>query len=261
MITIVMGMHRSGTSALAGLLFHGKMFLGRELMPPKQYNPKGYYEDTEFVELNESILSSIDLNWMNTADCVELDKVSKSIILKMSKIYMEYKDIYGEWAWKDPRICITFPLWYEVLKHENLHILFIMMNPLSVAISLNKRQRLPIQHGLSLWKKYNVGVVKHINQYGLQYTFLTYEHLLENPQKMQLYIENQLERKLAENVWEFIDQGLNHSNHQIKINLYGQYKIPYQESIDGVLKEVRDDAIIQALNGYVESIENNCVHF
>src|SRR5260370_30538384 len=62
---VVAGMHRSGTSMVAALLYHAGLYLGarKELMPPGPDNEDGYWENVRFVELNEELLRAAGGGW------------------------------------------------------------------------------------------------------------------------------------------------------------------------------------------------------
>ena len=51
-LVLVLGMHRSGTSAIAKRLESFGVNLGETLIPGKKDNIKGYQEDADFVEIN-----------------------------------------------------------------------------------------------------------------------------------------------------------------------------------------------------------------
>ena len=60
---LVLGMHRSGTSALArGLQMLG-VYLGNNFLSPQPDNPTGYWEDKNICELNERLLTAFGLKW------------------------------------------------------------------------------------------------------------------------------------------------------------------------------------------------------
>jgi hypothetical protein len=48
-VLVVLGMHRSGTSALTGMLHHLGVALGEHLMPASADNPRGYWEHSDVV--------------------------------------------------------------------------------------------------------------------------------------------------------------------------------------------------------------------
>lgn len=55
---IVLGMHRSGTSALAGVLAQMGCDLPQDLMPSTAFNPRGHFESLQVYHLNDAILAS-----------------------------------------------------------------------------------------------------------------------------------------------------------------------------------------------------------
>ena len=55
-ILIITGMHRSGTSVVAAALASAGLHVGSRLMPGGRGNPRGHFEDLDFVSLHERIL-------------------------------------------------------------------------------------------------------------------------------------------------------------------------------------------------------------
>ena len=47
-----MGVESSGTSAVAGVLHHLGVYMGARLHAPSKGNPKGYYEDNDWIDLH-----------------------------------------------------------------------------------------------------------------------------------------------------------------------------------------------------------------
>ena len=58
---ILLGMHRSGTSAVAGLIHQMGAYVGDETicMPPNEGNPKGYWERMDVYRLNDRFLHDV----------------------------------------------------------------------------------------------------------------------------------------------------------------------------------------------------------
>lgn len=56
---IVLGMHRSGTSAIAGFLNKLGITLGSNLMMPTEYNEKGYFENWYIFRANVNIMQTL----------------------------------------------------------------------------------------------------------------------------------------------------------------------------------------------------------
>src|ERR1700677_613707 len=60
---VVLGMHRSGTSALTGMLHHLGVVLGEHLMPATADNPRGYWEHADIVKAHERLMAALGWGW------------------------------------------------------------------------------------------------------------------------------------------------------------------------------------------------------
>ena len=58
---LIMGSGRSGTSMIAGMLAKEDYFFGDNLYQARDPNPKGFFEDPEINDINETILSQVTL--------------------------------------------------------------------------------------------------------------------------------------------------------------------------------------------------------
>ena len=56
---LVVGMHRSGTSALSGVLNLLGIDLPRELHPADEHNERGYFEGQAYIDFHERLLARI----------------------------------------------------------------------------------------------------------------------------------------------------------------------------------------------------------
>src|SRR5580698_9167015 len=62
---IVLGMHRSGTSAVAGTAVRLGLTPPKRMLPPSRNNPTGYYEPEAVGALNELLLNAVGCSWDN----------------------------------------------------------------------------------------------------------------------------------------------------------------------------------------------------
>src|SRR5580700_8927125 len=60
---VVLGMHRSGTSALTGMLHHLGVALGSRLMAATPDNPRGYWEHSDIVAVHERLMTALGWGW------------------------------------------------------------------------------------------------------------------------------------------------------------------------------------------------------
>ena len=76
-LILVLGMHRSGTSALSGLLVKSGMDGPIDMMPATENNPKGYYESAAVMKLNDQLLSKLGYQWSTPAP-IQAEKWKKN---------------------------------------------------------------------------------------------------------------------------------------------------------------------------------------
>jgi hypothetical protein len=151
----ITGMHRTGTSLVAGLLHRHGLWLGDEsdMMPANAYNPDGYYENDRVVEVNDGILSEFGGSWKEppalTGDwagdprLTELRATARDLGARLGA----GRDT---WGFKDPRAALTLPFWRSVW--GELTVVVTVRNPLETARSLNRRDDLPLERGVALWQ-------------------------------------------------------------------------------------------------------------
>lgn len=148
---IVLGMHRSATSLAAKGLHTSDIFIGQQLLGPDHSNPYGHYEALDFTILNREILSAAGGSWDNppSEDAIlnQVDNFDSKITAIIEKNKRHH------WGWKDPRTILTIKLFLPHI--ENPHFIACFRDPDEVAKSLNKRNQMPIDQGLTLAKEYN----------------------------------------------------------------------------------------------------------
>lgn len=98
---IVLGVHRSGTSCMAGVLHHLGIPTGYRLLPADRNNRAGHYEDMDFLFLNNYLIG----NWMQPET-----RFRKGADLLYEPLIRHRDQDFPVWAAKDPRFCITLPL-------------------------------------------------------------------------------------------------------------------------------------------------------
>ncbi|HDD45193.1 MAG TPA: glycosyltransferase [Candidatus Desulfofervidus auxilii] len=110
---VVLGMHRSGSSMIARILYNMGVNMGKNLMKPDGANPTGYYENWDFVHLNNEILAAGGGSW--TTPPKNIDELVKKFASKAELVIKENQDII--WGWKDNRTTFTFEVYQPYLKN------------------------------------------------------------------------------------------------------------------------------------------------
>lgn len=153
---MVLGMHRSGTSALARVLNLMGVYFGPEGISTgaNEENPKGFWERRDVRALNDSTLHAVGCDWdrVSAFDAGSLPgSVAEEFRTRGSKLILEM-DAHRPWFIKEPRLCLLLPLWLQLL--EAPVCIHIHRHPVEVAASLLTRNEMPMPVGLALWEKY-----------------------------------------------------------------------------------------------------------
>lgn len=154
---IVLGMHRSGTSMIAGILDRLGINMGDNLIGAMPSNPYGHYEDKEFVELNDRILHAAGGSWYNPPGrkaLLEQQNIFKVDILSLVQKINNSSEYCG---WKDPRTSLTIELFNSYLTAPK----FIVCHraAVQVANSLQKRSGIALEKGVNLKREYDSRLV------------------------------------------------------------------------------------------------------
>jgi hypothetical protein len=145
---VVLGMHRSGTTCLTGLLEQAGVFLG-EVSKKHHVKTLGKRENRRIVRLHDDLLTASGGSWDVPPASVTWSEPFRD---RRERII----ERYGEaplWGFKDPRTLLVLDGWLERLPQAEL--VGIFRHPLAVAQSLERRDGFTVDHGLALWTAYN----------------------------------------------------------------------------------------------------------
>ena len=114
---IVFGHHRSGSSALAGVIHNLGVSMGSKLLVGNRAtNPKGHFEDTELVMLNERAIGG---NWRDPRLIrapVFQNRFHAYVRTRIRDAGRVSENVPVRWGVKDPRLCFTLPLFLKALR-------------------------------------------------------------------------------------------------------------------------------------------------
>jgi GT2 family glycosyltransferase len=180
---IVLGMHRSGTSALTGVLSWLGVDLGQQLLPQHATNERGFWENFQVVEGNENVLKTLNTTWFNPAPFPKFWWQYETLIPLRDYLAKVLRHNFAGcplWGLKDPRLCRLLPLWGPLLEATGSALGFVIMvrNPHEVAASLARRDGLSANTAVHLWLE-NVLAAEQDTR-AFRRVFVTYDELLEN---------------------------------------------------------------------------------
>ncbi len=191
MIIMILGMHRSGTSTVAGVLHMNKVVMGtyQNFWPrPLKQNPKGFYENYDFRKINDDLLNQSGYDVKSYIADIPTINIINNLSNRMEKLIQESNSLYPYWGWKDPRTCLTASHWANAINSlglgDTLKIIFMVRKASSVSRSLNKRNKLAFENGMDLWKSYTERALKFCQDYKFPTFYCSFEQLLNNPNKI-----------------------------------------------------------------------------
>ena len=180
----VLGMHRSGTSMLAGLLEGMGLSAGRDVMGAGAFNPLGHYENMEIVRFHDHVLSALGSRWHDPRPLAarlraEAHKRFAAWRARLAEILAEQFATGCRAVIKDPRLCRLLPLWEPVISGTGRPVLLIIRHPAAVAGSLLARDKFSPAKALALWLAYNLEMERETRRYEREFVF--YPEFLSDP--------------------------------------------------------------------------------
>jgi hypothetical protein len=150
-IVSVVGMHRSGTSCLAGALQEAGLY-GGDVSRGDPYNARGNREHREIRGLNDDVLVTSGGDWSRPPDRVLWREEHER---RRDRLVARFARAARHWTFKDPRTLLVLPFW----KAAPGAVVFvgIFRHPVNVARSLGARgaMSLPPDLAIPLWIGYN----------------------------------------------------------------------------------------------------------
>lgn len=213
---VVLGMHRSGTSAIAKALSIMGVNLGVNLLPPKEDNKKGFWEDFNIVDFNTNLMQQQFQDW-DTFGPIEQDFSDECYEKVIKYVEKEFGDS-TVWGFKDPRTSRLIPFWNSIFKKINSDVVYcvVVRNPLSVIKSLEKRDGFSAHQASLLWYQYNMDIIAGLTD--VPFTVIDYDSLFIEPENNLIRLANGIgqvdslsDTAIEEYCQEFLSGGLRNS--------------------------------------------------
>ncbi|MGK7907108.1 MAG: glycosyltransferase [Synechococcus sp.] len=197
---LVLGMHRSGTSALTRVLGLCGATLPQRLMNPvANNNEAGFWESAEIASLHDNLLLKMGSAWYDFSELPSNWFESPDGISFHNQMLTALQQDFGDarlFVLKDPRICRLVPFWRSVLEDFGAEIKAVLpiRHPLEVADSLKSRDGLDLATSLLLWLQHFLAAERHTRN--CRRSFVTFDELLADWRKTVARIAFDLDMKL-----------------------------------------------------------------
>ena len=244
-IIVVLGMHRSGTSAVARSLPVFQVALGNTLMPSAAgNNPTGFWEDLEINALNNEMLRAIEDDWhhLSPIKSHQIAALRKAGFFNRAVGLLKKKvgnaPIFG---FKDPRTARLLPFWKPVFTRCKCSVAYVLSirHPLSVVRSLANRDRFGPEKSYMLWLAHVLESLTGTNQ--CQRVLVDYDRLIENPDREVNRMASELglqidPTELVNYKTEFLNTSLRHT-------VFGQIDLENDPSCPPLVRDIYPELI------------------
>ena len=162
---VVLGMHRSGTSAVTAAVRDMGLYGGddADLLLPQHDNRSGFWERHDCMAINDDLLAAAGGSWLNPAQfstrAIPIDQRNQ-LEARAQGVLATLATTPGSWVLKDPRFCITAGFWRD--SFGAVLYVPVVRDPMSIARSLQARDDLPVDFGLALWEVYTRAMLRQL---------------------------------------------------------------------------------------------------
>ena len=228
---LVLGMHRSGTSALTRVISLLGATLPSRLIGAGEGNEAGHWEPSRLVTYHDALLEELGSRWYDWRP-LQLDKLTaqrrETIIAEIGNILAEEFGDAPLIVVKDPRICRFSDFFAEAARASGFHVQTVLSvrNPLDVIGSLMARKsnwpdELDFLDAALLWLAHNLDSARFTLSEGG--TVVSYDRLLSDWQSVVSPLVADMSgrlpihpRDVAEEIDAFLNLSLRHHARRIE---------------------------------------------
>ena len=154
-----------------------------KFVPVDPGNAQGYWEYAPLVQFNRRLMVSVgSQSLLPPTDDEEnklIERASEPVWRDEAlQLVAAMESGNRVWYWKDPRLGVMLPFWQKIW--DNVVHVITVREPLDTALSLKKRDNVPLTAGYLLWQRYLSAILKYTEGHPRQ-IFLQYEQILAEP--------------------------------------------------------------------------------
>lgn len=218
---IVIGKHRSGTSAVTLALRELGIYLGPEqdIFQADSFNEDGNLENIRISQLNQQLSAEFEVDGTSTGS-VTGDWLARpgieGLVDSAAKFLASYFQGHDFWGWKDPRTTLLLPVYLEMFKRMGVRPHFVMpvRHPFDVAKSMERRDGVSQNVAVGLWIHFVLTALHDLEPRDL--TVFSYESFLTVPRRCLEPALHELKLSKSEEAWagvrKVVRADLNHGN-------------------------------------------------
>lgn len=232
---LVLGMHRSGTSAVTRLInLLGAQLPGNLMVATQEVNPTGFWESYDVAAFNDGLLAACGARW----DSMLLQQPA-SLPEETYQHWQDQADALLQhhfpgkamFVLKDPRIARLLPFWLAAFRRRAIVPCPVMVvrHPMEVVDSLRRRDGFATDKTLYLWLRHLLDALLKTGR--MRYGLVVYQELLQDWRTSLTRLQadtgivwQHTPESIADQVAGFLSPQLHHHRH-------GRFSLPRQGSI------------------------------
>jgi hypothetical protein len=219
MIYVVLGMHKSGTTLVSETLHESGISMGEfsDIRQGIGYDEGHKYERRQTQQINRQILHGVlkapfDLFSFRSragrldaagyvinddaaalVDVRELERrlSSQSHRRQMDDLVARLQSHHSDWGFKDPRTCLTYPLWASSLPEHRLILVYRHFDALLRRMLNLRRHKIPVINSartyaiLQGWLVSNLYLIQYAKHGSVPFILLNYERFMSQPEGLE----------------------------------------------------------------------------
>jgi len=178
-IYVVLGMHKSGTTLVSEILHHSGIEMGEpeDIPLDRGYDRGNKYERAAAVAIDKDILGAHGVPSERIRAPRQLPR-SPEVIARMASLVADLNQRCSDWGFKDPRACLTYPLWEAALPE---HRIVAVYRPLHELTERKGGDQSPVQayRLVRSWHEHNAALLSILKVTPMPWIALHYGRLME----------------------------------------------------------------------------------
>ncbi len=208
---VVLGMHRSGTSMVAGILqllgVHMGTFRGHSAAAATRHTPEAYFEDRAFSDLNIAVMNETGAGTFDMLPQSAFDKV-EGFERDMVELVQQRDAEYELWGFKDPRTLLVWSHWCRYLSSPLL--VLTTRSEEAILQSMSHRTLPSAEKARQTLERYGT-LFRRLLIFGpREYIVLPYERILRHPEVWVGKLCKVVGVSLCQEAIEYVDSRKDH---------------------------------------------------
>jgi len=198
---------------LAGAMHQMGVHMTSQPEKKDDWHPRGTWERHDFMVMNNKMLNKANGGWKNSPPLEQILKLGKDEELT-EQIKKLIKENQRElWGWKDPRNCLTIPVWHPHLSNPHYVVLRRNIKAMVGSWTYSKYSSKFGDIGKTKAEKIIRECYSRIDEFIADKEKVIefwYEKMLENPEKELKRLAEFVGGELNENAFDMVDDKLRH---------------------------------------------------